>query len=266
MLFEVVTWGRGEELAGNWYKAVLPIVFTLVIGSQVSISIPVGKYDSRGVLVIAALAGGGALTFAYILTKSASKNICHPSFHTTPILFLSLLAMFLISTITVYLGYLIFYVSQGASIVPSVLDLAVGFVFVALLTVFLTEIKRRVVEDDGDAVAKSEDAQLVSDAVSNIYNGSADFEDTERLISGLVSIAEMMDQEPLTKDNKHSKRIKKWCDTCSSSNTLSSRLRMIPGSSKPPTSDRTRQQESRFKQIENDLRTLGVINEERGSS
>jgi len=253
-----LTWGRGKKLLPRWIIAVFPLFVSLGIGTLFSIPVPATEEFTQEIIISSAAVGIIFLLSTAWFTKSAGEVLFCPRLHTLSGIVISTLSLALVAIILTYLGYLLFHASLGEPVIPSLQDIGVGFAIASLFALFLSVLKSRVIRSDRKPVRITEGGRQVHNSLTKIRSGNADFIDTENLVSGLEFIAKEMEREPLVEDQEHYEKMKIWCQECSKSNTLTSRLRMIPGSSKSPTTDRTKKQVARFEYMENDLHSMNV--------
>lgn len=258
-----LTWGRGKKLLPRWIIAVFPLFVSLGIGTLFSIPIPATEEFTQEIFIGSVAIGIISLLSTAWFTKSAGEVLFCPRLHTLSGVAISTLSLALVAIILTYLGYLLFHVSLSEPMIPSLQDIGVGFAMASLFALFLSVLKSRVIRADKTPVRITEEGRLVHNSLTKIRDGNVDFRDTENLISGLESIAKEMKKEPLVQDQDHYEKIQTWCTECSKSNTLISRLRMIPDSPKSSTTERTRRQVARFEDMENDLRTMNVTGQQR---
>lgn len=258
-----LTWGRGKELLPRWIIAAFPLFVSLGIGTLFSIPIPAKEEFSQEILIGSVAIGIICLLSTAWFTKSAGEVLFCPRLHHPIGIVISTLSLALVAITLTYLGYLLFHVSLGEPLIPSLEDIGVGFAIASLFALFLSVLKSRVVRADKKPVRTTEEGRIVHNSLTKIRYGNADFRDTENLISGLESIAKEMKRESLVQNKEPYEKIQTWCTECSKSNTLISRLRMIPDSPKSSTTERTRRQVSRFEDMENDLRTMNVTGQQR---
>ncbi|MFC7073255.1 hypothetical protein ACFQJ7_01425 [Halovenus rubra] len=258
-----LTWGRGKKLLSRWIIAVFPLFVTLGVGTLFSIPIPGTEEFSQEIFIGSVAIGIICLLSTAWFTKSAAEVLFCPRLHHSSGIVISTLSLTLVAIVLTYLGYLLFHVSLGEPMIPSFGDVGVGFAIASLFALFLSVLRLRVIRADRTSVRITEEGRLVHNSLTKIRDGNADFKDTENLVSGLEYIAKEMKIEPLVEDQERYEKIQTWCTECSKSNTLISRLRMIPDSPKSPTTERTRRQVARFEDMENDLRMMSVTGQQR---
>lgn len=182
-----------------------------------------------------------------------------PPLHKKKWIAVSTVTLLLVGLIVTYLSYLFFLVPLDNPVTPDRDNIVVGTVLASSYALFLGGWKTKTLIDERGPVAKSEAGIKIRESLQNLRGNDPHFADSEELINGLEALAEEFESEPLMEQSKRPERILNWCDECSNSNSLVSRLRMIPRTGKNPTSDRTEDQIARFQKLENDLHTMGII-------
>jgi len=254
----VLTWKRGTKLLPRWVIVTFPLVVTLVVGSIVGVPPPLAV-SPGAVFVIGVILSVVLCTINYRFTRFAGEVLYYPPLHQPGWLGLSTAAVELTGIGLTYLTYLLFIVPYNQPYLPPLQDLGVGVVLATGYALFLNGWKTHVIRGDKDPVAETESAEQIRTSLQQLRGDDPRFEATEQLIAGLQDLAEEYEEEPLLEQSSTPDALRIWCSTCAASTSLTSRLRMIPATGKSPTTERTEQQVSRFREIENDLHVLDII-------
>lgn len=254
-----LTWKRGKQLYPRWVVATFPLIITLVASAIITVPLPWQDSNSTELLAI----GGVAIVVIYVVlyrfTRSASEVLYYPPLHKRLWIGVSTVVLLLVGLIVTYLAYICFLVPLNNPVIPDRDNIVLGTVLASSYALFLGGWKTKTLGGDRCPVANSEVAIKIRESLQNLQGNNPHFEDSEELINGLEALAEQFESEPLMDQSERPEIILTWCDECSKSNSLISRLRMIPRTGKKPTSDRTEEQIARFQELENDLHTMGMI-------
>lgn len=254
-----LTWKRGDQLIQNWTIGTFPLFVSLGIGTAFSIPLPTAGVSSDLILVIGIVASLISFLGVVYFTKSAGITLYFPPLHSWSGIMISTSSLELIAVILTYVAYILFAVPLGKPIVPSTLNISMGIALASIYALFLGAYRSRIAQKR-QPVHDSDAGRQICQSLREIRSDNPKISNTNQLINGLESLADEYKKEPLMDNSCTEEIIRTWCNESSQSKTLVSRLRMIPKTGKEPTSERTKEQITRFRRIENDLRAMDVVN------
>lgn len=254
-----LTWKRGKQLYPAWVVATFPLIITLVASTIIAVPLPWHGGNSTELLAVGGVAIVVICAVLYQFTRSASEVLYYPPLHKRRWIGVSTVSLLLVGMIVTYFAYLCFLVPLNKPVIPNQGNIVLGTVLASSYALFLGGWKTKTLREGRNPVANSEEAIKIRESLLNLQSNDPHFGDSEELINGLKDLVEQFESEPLMEQSDRPEIILAWCDECSRSNSLVSRLRMIPETGKKPTSDRTEDQIARFHKLENDLHTMGII-------
>lgn len=254
-LINRLTFARPSSLIAEGLVATIPILIALLLQS------PPVFFDSYDLKLISAIAGlaivVGNTTVFWLLSKSA-KSTYSPSLHQLRFRAESTLVFFLLSTVLVFIGYIIMVYPSNGRILPSLSDIIAGIIIIQAYAVLLTSAHSSAIISKEE---RHEKERLIKDFLSETEtlsqsSSSAMTADEDEIINSGQKIIQKLQKEPMPDSKSLESTLQEWIDAFEQYQT-GGRRKMVGGVRDPESMNKPWESlYCQYHELGNELNTL----------